>query len=177
MHDSGLVRRIDDLGRIVIPKELRKNLRIKSGDAIQISKDEDAIVLKKYNPTDSLFSTIQSLAESVYQSTKKACIVTDTDKIIYSTNKALYEQNCILNNFCHKVMQDRKVVAISSAFSQIPSIYMGENIENINSRILIPYVKDGDCYGLIILSGIEKEIAQEEIKILAFSALFLSGVL
>ena len=54
MKTTGIIRRIDDLGRIVIPKELRKSLRIKNGDSLEIFVNQDDIVLKKYSPTESI---------------------------------------------------------------------------------------------------------------------------
>ena len=50
MHGSGIVRRVDDLGRIVIPKELRRTLRLKEGDPVEISRDGESLFLKKYSP-------------------------------------------------------------------------------------------------------------------------------
>ena len=54
MKATGVVRRIDDLGRIVIPKEIRKTLRIKDGESVEIFLENDNIVLKKYSPIEVL---------------------------------------------------------------------------------------------------------------------------
>ena len=54
MKTTGIIRRIDDLGRIVIPKELRKSLRIKNGDSLEIFVDQEDIILKKYSPIESI---------------------------------------------------------------------------------------------------------------------------
>ena len=60
---------------------------------------------------------------------------------------------------------------------QIPAIYVGEQVNGINSRSVVPYVKEGDCYGLIILSGENYENTDDEKKILAFGALVLSKII
>ncbi|MBR2870757.1 MAG: AbrB/MazE/SpoVT family DNA-binding domain-containing protein [Clostridia bacterium] len=174
MQDSGLVRRVDDLGRLVIPKELRKTLRIKSGDAIQISKDGDNLLLRKYSPTQGIMATVQSVADSIFESTGKTCMITDTDRVICSSNKNSGEEKCLLNAYAMKVMNDRKPVFISKNQGEIPFIYTGENIEQINSRIIFPYVKDGDCFGLIVLSGENVSNTEQEKSILTFGASLLS---
>lgn len=66
MKATGIVRRIDDLGRVVIPKEVRRTMNIREGDPLEIFLDEDgAVVFKKYNPTyrDDLITTLQNAAD------------------------------------------------------------------------------------------------------------------
>ena len=79
---TGIVRRIDELGRIVIPKEIRKNLRIKNGDNLEIVVDGENITLKKYSQIENAMDMAQIYAESFYQVLKYNVIVTDTDKIV-----------------------------------------------------------------------------------------------
>ena len=63
MIDTGIVRRIDELGRVVIPKEIRRSLKIKDGDPLQIWKDGDKLVLTKYKPDDDTQDAIDTLQE------------------------------------------------------------------------------------------------------------------
>ena len=65
MKTTGIIRRIDDLGRIVIPKELRRNLRIKNGDTLEVFVDADSVILKKYSPIGELseFAITRSLQQ------------------------------------------------------------------------------------------------------------------
>ena len=67
MKTTGIVRRIDELGRIVIPKEMRKNLRIKTGDNLEIMVNDDTIVLKKFSEIENLETIALSYADSFYQ--------------------------------------------------------------------------------------------------------------
>ena len=82
MKTTGVVRRIDDLGRIVIPKEMRRTLRIRDGESLEIFVDEDFVALKKYSPLNDMASLAKTLADSIYSSINKNIIVTDRDKII-----------------------------------------------------------------------------------------------
>ena len=66
MKTTGVVRRIDDLGRIVIPKEIRKTLRIKDGESVEIFLDSDNIVLKKYSPLGGIPNFYKEYADSIY---------------------------------------------------------------------------------------------------------------
>src|SRR5690554_5644722 len=83
MKATGVVRRIDDLGRIVIPKEIRKSLRIREGDSLEIYTDgSDSIILKKYSHVENINNFIIQYVEAVYSSSKRDIIVTDTERII-----------------------------------------------------------------------------------------------
>ena len=82
MKTTGIIRRIDDLGRIVIPKELRKSLRIKNGDSLEIFVDQEDIILKKYSPIESIEEAAMKYVEGFNQVIKHNVIVTDKDKVI-----------------------------------------------------------------------------------------------
>ena len=82
MSTTGIIRRIDELGRIVIPKEIRKNLRIKNGDNLEILVEGENITLKKYSQIENLESIASMYADSFYQVLKYNVIITDTDKIV-----------------------------------------------------------------------------------------------
>ena len=80
MKATGIVRRIDDLGRIVVPKEIRRTLRIREGDPLEIFTDrEGEIILKKYSPIGELSQFAGEYAESLSQTTGHLVIITDCD--------------------------------------------------------------------------------------------------
>jgi AbrB family transcriptional regulator (stage V sporulation protein T) len=80
MKATGIVRRIDDLGRVVVPKEIRKTLRIREGDPLEIFTDrEGEIILKKYSPIGELGNVAEQYAESISQITGRIAIITDKD--------------------------------------------------------------------------------------------------
>lgn len=83
MKATGIVRRIDDLGRVVIPKEIRRTLRIREGDPLEIFTDrEGEIILKKYSPIGELGEFARQYADSLAQSTGNIVCVTDRDQVI-----------------------------------------------------------------------------------------------
>ena len=82
MKTTGVIRRIDDLGRIVIPKEIRRNLRIKNGDTLEVFVDVDSVILKKYSPIESIEDAALKYVDSFNQVLKHNIIVTDKDKVI-----------------------------------------------------------------------------------------------
>lgn len=82
MKTTGVIRRIDELGRIVIPKEIRKNLRIKNGESMEIYLEDDSIILKKYSQIESLKNVSVDYVEAFNQIIKHNIIVTDRDKVI-----------------------------------------------------------------------------------------------
>ena len=83
MKATGIVRRIDDLGRIVVPKEIRRTLRIREGDALEIFTDrEGEIILKKYSPLGEMGNFADQYAESLAQTLGYLVCITDTDQVI-----------------------------------------------------------------------------------------------
>jgi AbrB family transcriptional regulator (stage V sporulation protein T) len=83
MKATGIVRRIDDLGRVVVPKEIRRTLRIREGDPMEIFTDrEGEIILKKYSPIGELSLFAQQYADAVHHSTGHAVCICDKDQVI-----------------------------------------------------------------------------------------------
>ena len=83
MKATGIVRRIDDLGRVVIPKEIRRTLRIREGDPLEIFTDrEGEVILKKYSPIGELGTLAKMYAESLAQTLDCTGCITDTDQVV-----------------------------------------------------------------------------------------------
>ena len=83
MKATGIVRRIDDLGRVVVPKEIRRTLRIREGDPLEIFTDrEGEIILKKYSPIGELGNLAKLYAESLSQTMGCTVCITDTDQVV-----------------------------------------------------------------------------------------------
>lgn len=82
MKATGIVRRIDDLGRVVIPKEIRRMMRLKEGDPLEIFVNEDGVTFKKYSQMECAKEYAQDCADSLYETTGHKCIITDDDSII-----------------------------------------------------------------------------------------------
>ncbi|MGA8942996.1 MAG: stage V sporulation T C-terminal domain-containing protein, partial [Thermoactinomyces sp.] len=83
MKATGIVRRIDDLGRVVIPKEIRRTLRIREGDPLEIFVDRDGeVILKKYSPIGELGDFAQEYAEALYENMFFPTLICDRDRVI-----------------------------------------------------------------------------------------------
>lgn len=85
MRTMGIVRRIDELGRIVIPKEVRKRLRMDSGDLVDISVSEDNVVLSKFHPLNHDQEMVANFCNSLKETYQTDMIITNAHKVIYST--------------------------------------------------------------------------------------------
>lgn len=96
MKSTGVVRRLDELGRIVIPKEIRKRLKIDSSDLVDIYIDEENIVLKKYHPLDNSYEYVFDFCKSIKETYNVDIVLSDKNKIIYNTYDEMLN-NCQLD--------------------------------------------------------------------------------
>ena len=114
MEERGIVRRVDELGRLVIPKELRKTLRIKEGDPLEIYASKDELVLKKYSPVVTIGSYAQAIADGIQGLTEKTCLITDGDAVIYvSGNKYKEVTGKVISAEMEQILKDRKSVILN----------------------------------------------------------------
>ena len=162
MKATGVVRRIDDLGRIVIPKEIRKVLRIKEGDPIEIfTGREGEVILKKYSPIGELSEFATSYAETLAKTTGHIACITDKDNVIAvsgASKKEFLEQD--ISKELEEIMEDREIYT-----------------SNKNNDIAIPITKKGDVIGSVVLLSKDnkKKMNETEEKIAQSAAGFLSG--
>src|SRR5574342_600535 len=109
MKATGIVRRIDDLGRVVIPKEIRRTLRIREGDPLEIFVDRDGeVILKKYSPISELSDFAKEYAEALYDSLGNPVLICDRDQYIAvagGSKKDYLNKN--IGELVEKTMEDR----------------------------------------------------------------------
>ena len=148
----GITRKIDELGRIVVPKEIRKKLNIKIGEPLELSIiDKETFVVKKYSSMSHIVYYAEELALSIYNNTNKTCLITDTNKVI-----AVGSLNN--RNFLNKELSKKSYDIISlrniyeSKNSGKINIFKDESI-NFESQIIIPIIAASDIVGSIILLG------------------------
>ena len=172
MKATGVVRRIDDLGRIVIPKEIRKTLRIKEGDPLEIFTDrEGQVILKKYSPIGELSEFATEYAETLAKTTGHIACITDKDTVIAvsgGSKKEFLEQN--ISRDLEKIIDDKEVYISKENNNKSIPIIQNDNKERIaNSQVVYPIISDGDAIGSVILiskdsntkmSDIEKKVVQ-----------------
>lgn len=159
---TGVVRRIDDLGRIVIPKEMRRTLRIREGEALEIFVDNDFVALKKYSPMTDLEDFAKILVDSVYGSMGENILVTDRDKYIAvagSLKKKYTNKN--ISAYLESLL-DKRSISIEKDFEEL-ELSPGESEKG--SYTIHPIIMNGDAIGLVIIFSLDKVITDTEVKI------------
>ena len=179
MQERGIVRRVDELGRLVIPKELRKTLRIKEGDPLEIYAGKDEIVLKKYSPVSSMEVNVSAVAEGIDSVTGKSCIITDCESVVYAGGKFKECVGRIISTQMEKILRERKSVVLSrSDGANIVQIFSGEDFDAEN-QIIVPMISGGDCFGSIVLFDKDKSsrFSSADVKLLQLGSSFISSQL
>lgn len=175
MKATGVVRRIDELGRIVIPKEIRKTMRIREGENIEIFIDSNQnIVLKKYSIIKKLGDFSQSFTDAIYSFLKYNIIITDTDSVIAASGplkKDLNNQN--LSDEMISAIKRRE--NILEKHSKPITIASGKTYEG--TYIIHSIVSNGDVVGLVIILATEEKVGETEEKIVQIAAQFLAKYL
>ena len=144
MKQTGVTRKIDELGRIVIPKEIRKNLGIRDGETLEIFTSEDSIILKKYfevRKYEDLSSKLCELIKNIYN---VDLVITDREKVITASNKDIVENTKLNNKFLELI--DNREMLISKELS---TINFGIDVSGYFT--VIPIIASSDSLGLVIL--------------------------
>ena len=180
MKATGVVRRIDDLGRIVIPKEIRRTLRIKEGDPLEIFTDKQGeVILKKYSPIGELSEFATGYAETLSKTTGHIACITDKDSVIAisgGSKKEFLEKS--LSPELEKVMENKEVYTSRENNELALPIIQNDNKERkYNSQVIYPIISDGDVIGSVILLSKEQntKMGDTELKVVQSAAGFLSS--
>lgn len=163
MKATGIVRRIDDLGRVVIPKEIRRTLRIREGDPLEIFVDRDGeVILKKYSPIGELGDFAKEYAESLHESTGHITIISDRDTVIAlaGASKKEYLEKPI-GSLLETCMENRKI-ATQSGGGNFEVLRDGG--EHYSSFVAAPIVAGGDPIGTVVLLSKEEGTAMGEME-------------
>lgn len=172
MKATGIVRRIDDLGRVVIPKEIRRTLRIREGDPLEIFVDrEGEVILKKYSPIQELGHFAQEYTEALFLSLNKTVLISDRDTFIAAAgnNKKDYLTKNI-SSIIERVMEERKPL-IKDSFVAL-ELVKDQAVINA-SYVIQPIIANGDPVGAVILFSKEDKMTNEEKTTLEIAANFL----
>ncbi|WP_027625382.1 stage V sporulation protein T [Clostridium lundense] len=177
MKATGIVRRIDDLGRVVIPKEIRRTLRIREGDPLEIFTDrEGGVILKKYSPIGELSEFSKGYSESLQQTIGNIVLICDKDSIISisGAQKKEYVDKKISPEL-EKIIEDRRTVYFADASEFIP-LYDDEEVEGkYKAEVISPIIAEGDAIGAVIIVSKEegKKFGDVEIKLAETASSFL----
>ena len=156
MRATGIVRRIDELGRVVIPKEIRRTLRIREGDPLEIYTDHDGeVVLKKYSPIGEIASIAKDFTDSLYRTLGHVTLISDRDAIVSSSGSAKRDYvEKSLSPEVERVLQSRSVAMLNLGFGEkmIP-LTVDDRAEEYTAQIIAPILSDGEIIGGLMLAS------------------------
>ncbi len=174
MKATGIVRRIDDLGRVVIPKEIRRTLRIREGDPLEIYTATDGeVIFKKYSPVGELSAFASQYADVIARISSMPTLICDKDHVIAAAGVSKREFlerriTSVLENY----MENRK--SYTATQQSIGDVQPIEGIEHYAS-VIYPIIASGDVTGAVVmLTGDQIKVPSgTEIKLAQSAAAFL----
>ena len=175
MKATGIVRRIDDLGRVVIPKEIRRTMRIREGDPLEIFTDRDGeVIFKKYSPIGELLNFASQYAETLYKTSGIPIIITDRDTVVAFAGVSKKDaSDKKIDREIEAVMESRSLYTASADTVK----YVIDGNEKLTVSVCMPILSEGDIIGSvvsIIPEGENHTPDETEIKLIQTAAAFLS---
>ncbi len=177
MKATGIVRRIDELGRIVIPKEIRRSFRIKEGTPLEIfSGDNGELMLKKYSPMLTLNDFAIEVCESINAVTDKLVLFTDCEKVIGACGAGKKDfLGAAIHPELEKILEARKLITLTKKENNLINYINNPNIDaTFLSAIIVPINSDGFAFGSIIILSQTEDLTLNEQKIAKTMALFIT---
>lgn len=173
MKATGIVRRIDDLGRVVIPKEIRRTLRIREGDPLEIYVARDGeVILKKYSPIQELGHFAQEYAEALFDSFQHPVLITDRDEVIAVAGESKKDyENQAISPALEEFISGRKTVLENTAGEKA---FVHHKQEELLGYCVSPIIANGDAIGSLVMLGREAELTIVQQKALEIGASFLA---
>lgn len=144
MKQTGVTRKIDELGRIVIPKEIRKNLGIRDGESLEIYTSDDSIILKKYYEVKKLEDVCDKLCEMIKNIYDVNILITDREKVVSSS----------ISNYKDKLLDEDLIELIDERELLISDKLLTKKLGNdevIGYYTVVPIVASSDSLGLVII--------------------------
>ena len=150
MKATGIVRRVDDLGRIVIPKEIRRTLKIREGDPLEIYTEKDGgVIFRKYSPMGELQDMAAQICESIGANTGRIAAVSDRDAIIALSGAPRRELMDKPNSReLDKIMEDRKSYRYEFGGAKLRAT---EGTDKYHLGVAAPILCQGDLMGCVML--------------------------
>ena len=167
MKATGIVRRIDDLGRVVIPKEIRRTLRIREGDPLEIFTDKEGeVILKKYSPIGELSDFAAQYAESLHKTSGHITCISDRDTIIAvsgASKKEFLEKP--LSPEVEKVIEEKTTLVVKSPEDKAIAITADETGEKkYTAQVVSPIISEGDPIGAVMLLSVDPNVRMGEVE-------------
>lgn len=174
MKATGVIRRVDQLGRIVVPKEIRKTLRIGEGDQIEIFVNRDKeIILKKYSQVESLSQIAGKCADTLGQMTGHIAVVTDKDKIIAVCGPKREMQDKPITPELEEKINRKEIV--KAVLNEKDYVMVSPELEPPAEEVIAPIVCEGDPIGSVILIPKAKggSVGETEVSLAKCTAVIL----
>lgn len=179
MKATGIVRRIDDLGRVVIPKEIRRVLRFKEGEPLEIFTDENGeVIFKKFSMISEMSEFSESFAECITKVLSIQSAVIDTDKIVAATGNGKKEvTGKRINHELSSILEQRNTVVADPANNS--RYWLTDDGYAFNCIAAVPVLSNGDYMGAVALISADqdKKAGSAEIKVLEFAGEFYGRLL
>ena len=180
MKATGIVRRIDDLGRVVIPKEIRRTMRIREGDPLEIYTDRDGeVIFKKYSAVGEMAAFASKLCETLYKTSGFSVAISDRDTVIAAAGpvkKDILEKH--ISPEVEQTCESRHIYQVRSGETAIPAVAaeVGSVQEQLRAAIAAPVIVEGDITGCVmfIISAGSALPGETEYKLSAVASGFLS---
>ena len=180
MKATGIVRRIDELGRVVVPKEIRRTLRIREGDPLEIFTDRDGeIILKKYSPIGELGSYAQEFVQSLNKTFSVHAAICDKDVFIACSNAIKRELgDKPISGDVEAAVINRSPVQYAAEYGDMIRILDHDGKENFTGVSISPIIALGDPIGaVVLLNRDEMPLSLEAVKAAEMVAMFLGKLM
>ena len=174
MKATGIIRRIDDLGRIVIPKEIRKNLRIKEGDNLEIFVSGEDVILKKYSMMNKINDLAGELTDAIYIFMKHSIFITDTDQVVAASGP-------LKKKYLNKPISDFIIESIKRRDKMIENHF--KDLKFIDDEIITcSYVMstilvNGEAAGMILIINENEKLGDNEMQMAGIVSSFMTKYL
>ena len=176
MKATGLVRRIDDLGRVVIPKEIRRTMRIREGDPLEIYTDrEGEVIFKKSSPIGELAAFAGEYAETLHKTCGLSVVICDRDAVIATAGVPRKEYaDKPLSQEMEQIIEERSLFLPKAGEATVTAIADGNSLP---VRCAMPILSEGDIVGCVVSLGSPEDkkapIVDVETKLIQTAAGFL----
>ncbi len=167
---QGIIRRIDDLGRVVIPKEIRKAMRIRENDPLEIILTNEGVFLKKFSEVAQISDIAKKYVSALHDATGHICLVTDCDTVISATGegKKMFLSKPIWN-WVEESLKIRKSILVDT-----PNVVEGVSLQY---QAIAPIIVNGDAVGTVVIVSQLVDLGEKEMKLTETAAGFFASYL
>lgn len=181
MKDTGIIRRIDELGRIVIPKEMRKTLRLNVGTQMEIyTNPTGELILKKYSAISDIKDYAQIFCQALAEGGEKGVLICDTDTVLACNNVSKKDYlNKAISLDLEKLIFERKNYLLNVNENATTYPLVENDKTTYYSQIIVPIIVSSDIVGAIVLLSSNKDLifTTNDVKIVQTVANILNKML